>query len=54
MTQTKQQETQPEAKPEIERRRLTDEEIEEMRRSFQASAKWMKEQLAIDPELKHL
>lgn len=34
--------------------RLSDAEIDELRREFQESAKWMDEQLAIDPELKHL
>lgn len=34
--------------------RLSDSEIDSLRREFQESAKWMQEQLEIDPELKHL
>jgi len=35
-------------------RKLTPEEIESLRREMKASSEWAKQQLAIDPELKHL
>jgi len=34
--------------------RLTDAEIAELREKFRKSAEWARQQLAIDPELKHL
>jgi len=34
--------------------RLTDAEIAELREQFRKSGEWARQQLAIDPELKHL
>lgn len=44
----------PEPAAPREVRRLTPSELKELRRSSRESSEWAKQQLTIDPELKHL